>query len=104
MTMILNILCALMIIFWAIELSHSNTIEDILPCAGWIFTDVVIIFSSFITPVFWAILLIIEALIWVACIWLNASKEGENAKMRLFMYILMVLFAIAGAAITFVRG
>lgn len=102
--MILNIFCAIMIIIWAIELSHSNTIEDILPCVGWIFTGVIIIFSSFITPTFWAVLLIIEALIWVACIWLNASKEGENAKVRLVMYILMVFFAIAGATITFVRG
>ena len=102
--MILNIFCAIMIIIWAIELSHSNTIEDILPCEGWIFTCVIIIFSSFITPTFWAVLLIIEALIWVACIWLNASKEGENAKVRLVMYILMVFFAIAGATITFVRG
>lgn len=71
---------------------------------GWIFTDVVIIFSFFITPVFWAILLIIEALIWVVCIWLNASRDDKNAKLRITMYILMVFFAIAGAVITFVVG
>ena len=100
--MVLNILCALMIVFWAIELNHSNTIKDILPCVGWIFTDIVIIFSSFMTPVFWAIMLIIEALIWAACIWFNASKEGT--KIRVFLYIIMVFIDIIGISIVFVRG
>lgn len=102
MMIVLNILCALMIVFWAIELSHSNTIEDILPCVGWIFTDIVIIFSSFMTPVFWAVMLIIEALIWAACIWLNAPKEGT--KVRVFLYIIMVFIDIIGISIVFVRG
>ncbi len=100
--MILNILCVILIILWAIELSYSNTIEDILPCVGWIFSSAVIIFSSFITPTFLAVLLIIEALIWIACIWLNASKKVENVKVRLITYVLMLFLSIAETVIIFV--
>lgn len=97
--MILNILCAIMIILWAIELNYSNKIEDILPCVGWILSNAIIIFSSFITPMLWAILLIIDAFIWIACIWLNVSKKKENVKVRLIVYILMLFLTIAEVAI-----
>ena len=102
--MILNILCVILIILWAIELSYSNTIEDILPCVGWILSNAIIIFSSFITPILWVVLLIIDAFIWTACIWLNVSKKRENVEARLIAYILMLFLTIAETVIIFVGG